>query len=239
MNAKKSVGFSSGPAALVCAVMSVLLNTPAQGQQSLQGLHKHVQPAVAGRRAALVGSLPATQRMHLSIVLPLRNHDQLTRLLRQLYDPSSPNHRQFLSVARFTEQFGPAVEDYPAVVEFARANGFAVDAAPANRLVVPISGSVAQVEKAFHTSMRVYQHPSEKRTFYSPDREPAIALSVPVAHIAGLNNFSIPHPMVTKASAQQVPAIVTGSAPDGSYLGSDMRAAYYGGTALTGSGPAT
>jgi hypothetical protein len=31
---------------------------------------------------------------------------------------------------------------------------------------------------------------------------------------------------------------VTGSGPGGSYLGSDMRAAYYGGTTLTGTGQA-
>ncbi len=236
MNVKTSFSFFSGPATLACAVMSILLTAPAQGQQSLQELHGHVRPAVARRQAEMVGSLPATQRMHLSIVLPLRNRAQLSKLLSELYDPSSSNYRQFLSVAQFTEQFGPAVEDYQAVVEFARANGFTVDAAPANHLVVPIHGSVAQVEKAFHTSMRVYRHPTEKRTFYSPDREPALALNVPVAHIAGLNNFSIPHPMVTKASVKQAAPSVSGSGPDGAFLGSDMRAAYYGGTALTGSG---
>ncbi|HEY6923181.1 MAG TPA: S53 family peptidase, partial [Steroidobacteraceae bacterium] len=34
----------------------------------------------------------------------------------------------------------------------------------------------------------------ENRVFYSPDREPAIALDVPVRHLSGLNDFSRPHP---------------------------------------------
>jgi len=207
-------------------------------QQSQQVLHYHLRPAVSSGHAALVGSLPPEQRMNLSFVLPLRNQSQLTSLLRRLYDPSSPDYRHFLSVDQFTEQFGPTVEDYQAVVDFAQSNGLTVTGQPANRLIVPVSGSVAQIEKAFNVRMSNYQHPTENRTFFSPDHEPSLALSVPVAHIAGLNNFSIPRPMVTKASAGQriVNASVAGSGPGSSYLASDMRAAYYGDTALTGSG---
>jgi len=57
-----------------------------------------------------------------------------------------------------------------------------------------------------------------------------------VAHITGLNNFSIPQPMVTQAQAGDTNANVLGSGPGGAYLASDMRAAYYGGRTLTGLG---
>jgi subtilase family serine protease len=84
--------------------------------------------------------------------------------------------------------------------------------------------------------MTVYQHPTENRTFYSPDREPSLNLSVPVLHIAGLNNFSIPRPKLKRPTAEPAIQSHAGSGPGGAYLGGDMRAAYYGGTALTGSG---
>ena len=42
------------------------------------------------------------QRMNLSIVLPLRNQGDLQNLLARLYDPNSPDYRQFLSVDEFT-----------------------------------------------------------------------------------------------------------------------------------------
>jgi hypothetical protein len=175
--------------------------------------------------------------MNLSIVLPLRNQDQLKSLLARLYDPSDVLYRKFLSVAEFTDQFGPTAEDYQSVVRFARANGMTVTGTPANRLIVPVSGTVDQVQRAFHVSMEVYQHPTENRTFFSPDREPELPEGVSIAHIAGLNNFSIPRPMHAKSDlAQTSSAQVEGSGPGGSYLGTDMRAAYYGGTALTGSG---
>lgn len=71
------------------------------------------------------------QHLHISIVLPLRNQVQLiTGLLKRLYDPSSPDYNRFLNVAQFAEQFGPSAEDYAAVVNFARVNGFSVTDAP-------------------------------------------------------------------------------------------------------------
>jgi len=222
--------------AALCAVLSFTISGHAQ--QSLQVLHHHVRTAVSSREARLVGRVPATQRMQISIVLALRNQVGLTELLGQLYEPSSPNYRHFLSVDQFTEKFSPTAEDYQTVIDFAKANGFTVTATAANRMIVPISGSVAQIEKAFNLRMNNFRHPTENRIFYSPDREPSLHLSVSVAHIAGLNNFSIPRPAVIQASREHAPANIgaAGSGPGTSYLASDMRAAYYGGAALTGSG---
>ena len=205
-------------------------------QQPLQVLHHHVRPAVSDGRAALLSPLPADQQLHISIVLPLRNQTALTSLLSRLYDPKDPDYRHFLTVGQFTQQFGPTADDYQAVVAFARSNGFVVGQSPANRLIVPMSGTAAQINQAFHVSMNVYQHPTENRTFYSPDREPSLNLGVAVARVAGLSNYSLPQPMARRAVSGLHPNTVNGSGPGGSYLASDMRAAYYGGTTLTGNG---
>jgi len=236
MNMKRNHRSLLGPATLFCAVVFMLSTVPTLAKSPSQTLRGHVPSAVSSGQAKLVGSLPSKQRLSLSIVLPLRNQAALDTLLGQLYDPSSPSYRQFLSVAQFTEQFGPTVEDYQTVVDFAKANGFTVTDTPTNRLIVPIIGTAAQIEKAFNVKMNIYQHPTENRTFYSLDREPALDLSVPVLHISGLNNFSIPRPALTKATNEQAITNTTGSGPSGGFLPSDMRAAYYGGTALTGSG---
>jgi hypothetical protein len=233
---------SSGRASLFLfwiAALAVTLAIPsAVRAQQLQVLQNHVRAAISDHRAALAGVMPPDQQMHASIVLPLRNSAALTSLLARLYDPSSPDYRHFLSVAQFTDQFGPTSADFQAVVAFAKANGMTVTALPANRLIVPIAGTVTQINAAFNVKMSLYQHPTENRTFFSPDREPSLNLSVPVSHIAGLDNFSIPHPMSILGSKAQQAAAVTGAGPGGSYLGSDMRAAYYGGTTLDGNGQA-
>jgi subtilase family serine protease len=210
-----------------------LFAIPSGAQEPLQELQDHVPSAVATGEAALVAPLPSTQLLDLAVVLPLRNETEIDRLLAQLYDPAGPNFRRFLSVAQFTDRFGPTVGDYLAVADFAKANGCVVTDVPPNRLIVPIECTAAQIEKAFNVKMNVYQHPTEDRFFFSTDREPSLSLGVRVKHIAGLDNFSIPRPAVIKGNAQ---ANATGSGPNGSFLASDMRAAYYGGSALTGLG---
>jgi subtilase family serine protease len=224
--------------ALTAGILASVASSPAQAQKP-QVLHNHVRPEVSSGQAPLVGAMPPTQTMNFSIVLPPRNQADLDSFLARLYDPASPDFHHFLTVDEFTQRYGPTPGDYQAVVAFAQAHGFIVNGAPANRLAVPLTGTVNQIESAFNVRMSLYQHPTENRTFFSPDREPSLNLSVPVAHIAGLDNFSLPHPMVIPPSqAHPQLANVAGSGPGGSYLGSDMRAAYYGGTTLDGNGQA-
>ena len=221
-------------------IVALAVGRFAVAQQYVQTLHHHLRPAVASGTATVAGTLPPDQQLNFSIVLPLRNQNELSGLLERLYDPTSVDFRHFLSVAQFTAAFGPSSDDYQAVVSFARANGFTVTGAPANRLVVPVRASVDQINKAFHMTMTQYRDPVEDRNFYSPDREPSLDLAVPVAHISGLNNYSIPQSMLKRSGRdlkQGVKAAnITGSGPQQSYLASDMRAAYYGGTTLVGNG---
>ena len=72
-----------------------------------------------------------------------------------------------------------------------------------NRVVLDVQGSVADIEKAFHVTMRTYPHPNEARTFYAPDVEPSLAVGVSVLHIEGLDNYALPHPKHKQHSLNQ------------------------------------
>ncbi len=222
-------------AAILCAV-AFLFTSPTQAQQSLQVLHSHVRPAVSSGQALPVGVLPLTQHMNLAIQLPIRNEAEMDSLLERIYDPTSPYYRQYLTVAEVTDRFGPTEEDYQAVKDFAKANGLKVTTTYPNRMVVDINATVAQINKAFHVVMTVYQHPTEKRTFYSPDREPSLDVAVPILHIHGMDNYSLPRPMVKRGPEGQAVSKLAGSGPGGEYLAPDMRAAYYGNGPLNGAG---
>ena len=224
-------------ASLLTIVALVLLVNFACQAQAVPLMTRHVREAVRNGQARSVGHLPATQTMRLVLVLPLRNQAELENFLQELYDPSSLSYHQFLTVEEFTARFGPTPEDYDTVIHFAEANGLTVVGTSRNRLNLDVSGSVENIEQALHVTLGVYQHPTENRTFYAPDREPTPFLSVQLWHIAGLDNYSIPHPnIVRRNNSVEKSNATTGSGPSASFLGSDMRAAYYGGTALTGSG---
>ena len=185
-----------------------------------------------------VGSLPGSQQLRLALTLRLRNQPELLALLHDLYDPGSPKYRQFLSVDEFTEQFGPTVDDYKKVIDFASSYGLTVTHTSANRLVLDASGPVSAVERAFGVTMQVYQHPTEQRTFIAPNVEPSLDATLPLQGVEGLSDFEPPRPADLRlASAVQNPTPnATGSGPFNSFLGSDIRAAYAPGVTLDGSG---
>jgi kumamolisin len=223
---------------LFLLAISATLSIATLNSQAQTALTRHVRDEVRNGKAQFIERLPSSQAMSLDIVLPLRNQAGLDSLLQQLYDPTSANYRQFLTVAEFTERFGPTQQDYDSVVNWALANGLTVSGSAPNRLNVHVTGPVENIQSAFHVNMNSYQHPTESRAFFSADREPKVDLPISLWRVAGLDNYSIPHPagLSKNANANVQPRATTGSGPSASFLGSDMRAAYYGGTSLTGAG---
>ena len=240
MNESESIGINQGFHAWIHACLVVILAvasaTAANGQAN-RLLPGHIPPEVSGLRPS--GDLDPETNLQLSIGLPLRNTEALTNLLEALYDPSSPQHRQFLTPEQFTERFGPTAQDYQAVMQFVAMNGLQTTATHSNRLLLNVSGPVRNIEKAFGLRLKTYKHPRENRSFYAPDVNPSIPAHVPILHIGGLNNFTLPHPIALHkkpliAGAQAVAN--AGSGPSGNYIGKDFRAAYAPGVTLNGAG---
>ena len=206
----------------------------------------HVRDAVRNGEARPVGRLPQNQVLQIDVVLPLRDPQGLKSFLADVYNPKSQNYRHFLTPAEFTARFGPTAEQYNAVLHFANEYGLGVVGGSRDSMEVQIKGSVGAIEAAFHVNLKTYQHPTENRIFFATDQEPTHNLPFNLWHVSGLDNYSIPHPHFVKkadyAAAhgmypdQVVSHATTGSGPSASFLGSDMRAAYYGGTALNGAG---
>ena len=223
-----------------------MLTLAATNSQAQTVSTRHVREASRTGEAQAIGRVPASQEMQLDVVLPVRDEAGLKTLLRDVYDPTSFAYHRFLTPAEFTERFGPTQADYDKVVQYLKANGLEVVGGSRDGMEVQVKGPVSSVEKAFRVTMLNYQHPTEDRTFYGPDREPTTNLPFALWHVSGLDNFSKPHPLFVKksdyAKAHGIPEekvvthATTGSGPSASFLGSDMRAAYYGGTALTGAG---
>ena len=207
---------------------------------------RHMRDEVRVGAAQPSAQMQADQTMSLDLVLPLSNPAGLQSFLADIYNPASPNFHHFLSVSEFTAKFGPTQQDYDSVVAYAKANGFTVTGGSLDGMEVQVKGPVSAVEKAFHVKMLTYPRSTGNGTFFAPDREPTTDLSFNLWHVSGLDNYSIPHPMLQKRSEwaaahgvspeSVVTHATTGSGPSASFLGSDMRAAYYGGTALTGAG---
>lgn len=203
------------------------------GWRQLSG---HV-PTVTARLTAW-GTLSETNQLDLAIGLPLRDAAGLKALTAQLYDPQSPLYRKFPAVTNLLERFGPSAADFAAVQAFAASNHLTLRADSADRLVLDVHGAAGDVQRAFHLTLRQYHHPTEARDFYAPDVEPSVPNSLPVADIWGLSNYGRArhHAHVKPVSVINAAEPHSGSGTNGSYFGSDFRAAYLPGVSLTGAG---
>jgi subtilase family serine protease len=231
---------------ILCLTLAAGVSLFAVRAQAQSFKTRHVREAVSSGEVQPVGRLASGQMMNLNLVLPLSDPAGLDNFLSDVYDPSSSLFHKFLTPTEFTAKFGPTQAQYEAVVQFAVSNGFTVTGGSRDAMDVQVRGPVAAVESAFHVHMRTYQHPSESREFYAPDNEPRTDLPFELWHVSGLDNFSLPHRLLVSRSEYAaahgidvkdvVSHATTGSGPSASFLGSDMRAAYYGTGTLTGAG---
>ncbi len=125
---------------MLCSAMLLFVMAAQLLAQSV--LTRHVREVTRNGEAKSIGQLPPDQIMQLDIVLPLRDQAGLNLFLNELYDPASSSYRHFLTVAEFTERFGPSQEDYDAVVGFAKANGFTIVGGTRDGMDVQIKGSI-------------------------------------------------------------------------------------------------
>ena len=111
---------------LSVAVLLSLVTLAAVNSQAQSMSTRHVREVTRTGAAKPIGQLPPDQTMTLDVVLPLRDPAGLNSFLKELYDPSSPSYRRFLSVPEFTARFGPTEENYDAVVRYVKSYGFEV-----------------------------------------------------------------------------------------------------------------
>lgn len=233
-------------------VVFLLLFAPLAMAAEQQVLRDHVpNPA---KQLSPLKRVESTNRLELTIALPLRNAAQLNKLLQEIYDPSSPNYHHYLTPEAFAQRFGPSQADYDALIAFANSHNLSVSGKHPNRTLLDVNGAVADIEKALHLNMRVYNHPREARRFRAPDSDPSLDLAVPVLSISGLDDFNLPKPMSTsfrkflsrsdsrnkrgpmgKSDDSGIP-YATGSGPRAAFIGKDFRTAYAPGVSLNGAG---
>ena len=189
------------------------------------------------RHLAALGKISTTNELRLAIGLPLRDPAGLKSFLADVYDPTSPNYRKFLTPDELADRFGPSEADYVAIKNFARSNGFTITGEHGNRLLLDVRGKAADMERAFHFNLQRFKHPTETREFFAPDADPSVDAALPVADIQGLSDFYRPHSKMHKLAASKIIS-KNGTAPNGSgnFFGDDFRKAYASGTTLTGAG---
>jgi len=105
-----------------------------------------------------MGTSPSVQQMNFGVLLGMRDESGALATLRAVSDPASPGYGHYLTNAQFDARYAPAKSSVSAVQDWLRSEGFQVTTTLPSGMYVAASGSVAQVENAFATTMHTYSY---------------------------------------------------------------------------------
>src|SRR4051794_6384839 len=107
-------------------------------------------------KASAGADASASQQLRMSVTLKLRNQAGAEALAQAVSTPDNKSYRKFVSAASWRSQFAPTDATVSSVKSWLSASGFTVGAVPANHRTVAFTGTVAQAEKAFGTSLKTF-----------------------------------------------------------------------------------
>ena len=141
-------------------------------------------------RGPVEESLPI-ERM--TIVLKPTSEQQaaLDALLQEQQDPSSPNYHQWLSPEEFADRFGVSSTEFEKTTEWLRSQGFTIAETARSRRWISFTGTVREVNAAFHANMHAYEVAGQRH--FANASEPTIpaALRDVVLGFHHLNDFRL------------------------------------------------
>jgi subtilase family serine protease len=127
------------------------------------------------RTARVAGAPRAGQRITFHVALRLRHQAAAERLAREVSRPASPRYGHYLTARQFNRAYGPTRPQAARVGAFLTAHGIRVTGIAAGRRWVSASATVAQIQRVFRTTLRLYRVHGHRR------RAAARDLSVPAA----------------------------------------------------------
>jgi hypothetical protein len=229
--------------AVACGILTALAAAfPAQAQQPavanpsritqpvddtvLTTLKGNVHPLAKPRydKGPANASLPA-DRMQLMLKRSPGQEIALRQFLGSLQNPNSAQYRKWLTPEQFGAQYGVSDADIQTVSAWLASQGFKINKVNKARTIIDFSGTVGQLQTAFHTQIHNYSVNGEQHLANAADPQIPAALTPVVAGLSRMNNFfakpqhtkPIPGQFV-KASGKFVPELTIGSAKDGYQL---------------------
>jgi kumamolisin len=102
-----------------------------------------------------LGVTSGDAKLRALIALPIRNSAELDATIDALYDPQSPQFRNYLSTEQWVASYAPAQEDVVAISEWLEAGGLDVARVSRNRLLIEVQGTAADFDDTFFTELHL------------------------------------------------------------------------------------
>src|ERR1700689_4760587 len=189
---KVRVGLAAG------ATLSVLVAMGAASAPAAAGATGWVATATRATSipgATLGGDAAKSAPLYLAVTLKPQNVSAEQSALKAMYQPGSATFHDFLTPAQWVAAYAPTTAQVEAVTSYLSQNGFTGVSVQGDQLLITASGTVADAETAFDTTIGDYTMPNGG-TFQANvgAAEVPAALGGIVQAVVGLSDWKLPTP---------------------------------------------
>src|ERR1700677_871166 len=204
--------FLTPPGRLVLLACLAVFSLDSRAQSSASATNRIVVPIDEAQRVTLPGNIhplaqarfdkgvapdaQPTGRIRLILKRSSAQQQALTQYLDDLENPSTPAWHKWITAAQFGAAYGIADADLEIVESWLQGHRFTVERVPQARNFVEFSGTIAQLQSAFHTPIHLYSIGGETHFANASDPEIPAALAPVVAGVGPLTGFH-PKPTLT------------------------------------------
>jgi len=157
-------------------------------------VNTHTQ-AIPLVKAKLLGALDPATTLRISVALQMQNTQALQNLVAQQATPGSANFNKYITPRQFDATYAPSIASMKAVRNYLAGAGLSNIAVEPNRLFVTATGTVAQIQAAFNTSLSRFKQKGKEIFVNTTPAQVPQALSGIVLSVLGLNNVQATTPM--------------------------------------------
>ncbi|MGD0891124.1 MAG: Ig-like domain repeat protein [Terracidiphilus sp.] len=159
-------------------------------ESELVSLKGNIHPLAQARfdQGAAPESEP-TGRVILVLRRSAAQQSSLNDYLASLQDRSSPNYHRWLTPAQFGAAYGVGNSDLQTIESWLQGHGLKIEATPQARNAIEFSGTIGQLESAFHTPIHAFDVNGEHHFANVSDPKIPAALAPVIQGIAHLNDF--------------------------------------------------
>ncbi len=174
-----------------CSVLSAAVTAmPTQAATLGTGLPKPTTAlrVAADPRVVDLGVAANSDVKTITVALALRNKAGLDAFVASLADPASPNFRKFITPQQFAATYGQSADAVTQVVSYLQSKGFVVKQVHANKLLITVQGTNAQIAATFGAAVHNYSLSGIR--YQAPASAPVIpaAIAGVATAVTGLNN---------------------------------------------------
>lgn len=193
----------------LCALVTAFLSSTFLFAQNAAQIARITAPIDASQLVTIKGSVhplanaqndrgPASpdmqlERLHLILKRSPAQESALRQLIEEQNTPGTANYHKWLTPAQFAAQFGPSSQDLATVENWLSDQGFTINKLEPGSQALDISGTVGQLQSAFHTQIRKYMVNGQLHYANAVDPQIPAALAPVIGGFASLNNFHYRH----------------------------------------------